>query len=73
MAASKGSRYLAVDVRLMTKAAMEAVDRAYRPGFKYSKAEVLLVNLYLTLSRMLLMRTRALILMSNPATISHRR
>jgi DNA polymerase V len=33
------------DVRLMTKAALEAVDRVYRPGFKYSKAEVLLVNL----------------------------
>ena len=33
------------DVRLMTKAAVEAVDRIYRPGFKYSKAEVLLVNL----------------------------
>lgn len=29
----------------MTKAAVEAVDRVYRPGFKYSKAEVLLVNL----------------------------
>jgi DNA polymerase V len=27
------------------KAAVEAVDRIYRPGFKYSKAEVLLVNL----------------------------
>lgn len=67
------------NMRLMTKAAMEAVDRVYRPGFKYSKAEVLLVNHYLTtyfhrltLSRMLLMRTRALILMSNPATISPR-
>lgn len=33
------------DVRLMTKAAAEAVDRVFRPGFKYSKAEVLLVNL----------------------------
>jgi DNA polymerase V len=29
----------------MTKAAVEAVDRVFRPGFKYSKAEVLLVNL----------------------------
>jgi DNA polymerase V len=28
----------------MTKAAVEAVDRVFRPGFKYSKAEVLLVN-----------------------------
>lgn len=33
------------DVRLMTKAAVEAVDRIYRLGFKYSKAEVLLVSL----------------------------
>lgn len=33
------------DVRLMTKAAVEAVDRVYRTGFKYSKAEVLLDNL----------------------------
>jgi DNA polymerase V len=29
----------------MTKAVVEAVDRVFRPGFKYSKAEVLLVNL----------------------------
>lgn len=33
------------DVRLLTKAAVEALDRVYRPGFKYSKAEVLLMNL----------------------------
>lgn len=33
------------DVRLMTKAAVDAVDRVFRPGFKYSKAEVLLVHL----------------------------
>ena len=33
------------DVRLMTKMAVEAVDRIYRPGFRYSKAEVLLLNL----------------------------
>lgn len=33
------------DVRLLTKAAVEAVDRIYRPGFKYSKAEVMLLNL----------------------------
>ncbi|MCX4216790.1 translesion error-prone DNA polymerase V subunit UmuC [Pseudomonas sp. MCal1] len=33
------------DVRLLTKAAVDAVDRVYRPGFKYSKAEVLLMNL----------------------------
>lgn len=33
------------DVRLMTRAAVDAVARIYRPGFKYSKAEVLLVSL----------------------------
>ena len=33
------------DVRLMTKLAVQAVDRIYRPGFRYSKAEVLLLNL----------------------------
>lgn len=33
------------DVRLMTKAAVDAVDQVFRPGFKYSKAEVLLVSL----------------------------
>jgi len=33
------------DVRFLTKAAVGAVDRIYRPGFKYSKAEVLLMNL----------------------------
>ena len=33
------------DVRLMTKAATEAVHRLFRPGFKYSKAEVLLMDL----------------------------
>ena len=33
------------DTRLMTRAAVEAVDRIFRPGFRYSKAEVLLVNL----------------------------
>ncbi|WP_431702095.1 translesion error-prone DNA polymerase V subunit UmuC [Pseudomonas sp. BR20] len=35
------------DVRLLTKAAVDAVDRIYRPGFKYSKAEVMLLNLCL--------------------------
>jgi len=29
----------------MTKAATEAVNRLFRPGFKYSKAEVLLMDL----------------------------
>lgn len=33
------------DVRLLTKAAVDALDRVYRPGFKYSKAEVLLMSL----------------------------
>ncbi|MGY4494575.1 DNA polymerase V [Pseudomonas sp. TE3610] len=33
------------DTRLMTRLAVEAVDRIYRTGFKYSKAEVLLLNL----------------------------
>lgn len=33
------------DVRLMTKAAVDAVEYVFRPGFRYSKAEVLLVNL----------------------------
>ncbi len=33
------------DLRLLTKAAVNAVERVFRPGFKYSKAEVMLVNL----------------------------
>ncbi|VVM49885.1 Protein UmuC [Pseudomonas fluorescens] len=33
------------DVRLLTKAAVDAVGRIYQPGFKYSKAEVMLLNL----------------------------
>lgn len=33
------------DVRLLTKTAVDAVESVFRPGFKYSKAEVLLVNL----------------------------
>jgi DNA polymerase V len=33
------------DERLMTKAATEAVNRLFRAGFKYSKAEVLLLDL----------------------------
>ena len=33
------------DVRLMTKASTEAVNRLFREGFKYSKAEVLLMDL----------------------------
>jgi len=33
------------DVRMLTKAAVAALDRVFRPGFKYSKAEVLLMGL----------------------------
>lgn len=33
------------DVRLLTNAAVNAVERVFRPGFKYSKAEVMLINL----------------------------
>ncbi|MDX9625940.1 Y-family DNA polymerase [Pseudomonas fragariae (ex Marin et al. 2024)] len=33
------------DVRLLTKFATDAVTRIYRPGFRYSKAEVLLMDI----------------------------
>lgn len=33
------------DTRLLTKAAQESVERVYREGFRYSKAEVLLLDL----------------------------
>ena len=33
------------DVRLLTKAAVDALDRVFRPGFNYSKAEVMLLSL----------------------------
>ncbi|MGA5585621.1 translesion error-prone DNA polymerase V subunit UmuC [Pseudomonas siliginis] len=33
------------DVRLLTTAAVDALDRVFRPGFSYSKAEVLLLSL----------------------------
>lgn len=33
------------DVRLLTAAAVDALDRLFRPGFSYSKAEVMLLNL----------------------------
>ncbi|CAI8788928.1 DNA polymerase V catalytic protein [Pseudomonas sp. IT-P171] len=33
------------DVRLLTKVAVDALDRVFRPGFNYSKAEVLLLSL----------------------------
>ncbi|MNI04595.1 DNA polymerase V subunit UmuC [compost metagenome] len=32
-------------MRLLTKTAVDALDRVFRPGFAYSKAEVLLLNL----------------------------
>ena len=37
--------YLTDDARLLTQVAVGALDRIYRPGFKYSKAEVMLLNL----------------------------
>jgi DNA polymerase V len=33
------------DVRLLTTMAVDALDHLFRPGFKYSKAEVMLLNL----------------------------
>lgn len=33
------------DVRLLTRAAVDALDHVFRPGFNYSKAEVMLLNL----------------------------
>ncbi|VVO66128.1 Protein UmuC [Pseudomonas fluorescens] len=33
------------DVRLLTKAATDAINRLFRPGFRYSKAELLLMDL----------------------------
>ena len=33
------------DVRLLTKTAVEAVEHVFQPGFKYSKAEVMLLDL----------------------------
>lgn len=33
------------DVRLLTKVAVDALEQVYRSGFKYSKAEVLLLSL----------------------------
>ncbi|MEB0222212.1 DUF4113 domain-containing protein, partial [Pseudomonas sp. AB12(2023)] len=33
------------DVRVLTQAATVAVERVFRPGFKYSKAEVMLLSL----------------------------
>lgn len=34
------------DVRVLIKAATDAVEQVFRPGFKYSKAEVMLLNLF---------------------------
>jgi hypothetical protein len=33
------------DVRLITKAAVQAIDYLFRPGYRYSKADVLLMDL----------------------------
>ncbi|KAF2406303.1 DNA polymerase V subunit UmuC [Pseudomonas antarctica] len=33
------------DVRLLTQAAVGALDQIFRPGFKYGEAEVMLLNL----------------------------
>jgi len=33
------------DLRLLTRTAVDALDRVFRPGFAYSKAEVMLLNL----------------------------
>lgn len=38
--------YPADDVRLLTKVAVDALDRVFRPGFAYSKAEVMLLSLF---------------------------
>lgn len=40
-----GMPYPTDDVRLLTQAAVGALDRIFRPGFKYSKAEIMLLNL----------------------------
>ncbi|WP_238595804.1 DUF4113 domain-containing protein, partial [Pseudomonas savastanoi] len=40
-----GLPYPTNDVRLMTQYATEAVSRIFRPGFRYSKAEVLLMDI----------------------------
>ncbi|RON75817.1 hypothetical protein BK675_10890 [Pseudomonas fluorescens] len=37
--------YSTEDVRVLTQAACAAVERVYRIGFNYSKAEVILLNL----------------------------
>ena len=37
--------YFTDDIRMLTKAATEAVERVYRPGYRYSKAEVMLLSL----------------------------
>jgi DNA polymerase V len=40
-----GLSYPTDDVRLLTKAAIEALDQVFRPGSKYSKVEVMLLKL----------------------------
>jgi DNA polymerase V len=37
--------YPSDDVRLLTRMAVDALERVFRPGFNYSKAEVMLLNL----------------------------
>ncbi|WP_225776467.1 translesion error-prone DNA polymerase V subunit UmuC [Pseudomonas sp. Marseille-Q5115] len=37
--------YPTADTRLMVKAAAQALERLYRPGYRYSKAEIMLVDL----------------------------
>ncbi len=38
-------QYPTDDVWLLTKVAVDALNREFRPGFNYSKAEVMLLNL----------------------------
>ncbi|MNC63003.1 DNA polymerase V subunit UmuC [compost metagenome] len=37
--------YPSDDVRLLTRVAVDALDALFRPGFRYSKAEVMLLSL----------------------------
>lgn len=39
--------YLKNDTLLLTRAATKTIERTYRPGYRYSKAEVLLIDLRL--------------------------
>lgn len=42
---SENPKYPTDDVRLLTRAAVDSLVHLYRPGFNYSKAEVMLLNL----------------------------